>query len=402
MLTVISSQDMLEEHCHRMLDAGVLALDTEFVRTKTLKPQLGLVQIFYDNDLVLIDPLNGLDLQPLKSVMASDKVVKVVHACSEDIEALIAGLDVVPAAIFDTQFALALLNKGVGWGYGKFVQEYLGVTLEKAEARTDWLARPLSPQQLSYAADDVIYLFQAYQALRKEISSSKTYSIVLQESASVVERKQAQMPVSTAFLQISNAWRLQAKQRTVLQYLAAWRLQEARRQDLALNFVIKESFLITLAQRMPTSIASLHAVPELPAPTKRRYGQTIVKLVTMAMQHHDQIPDAAQIPKLRRVSEFAAYKQTASALHVALEEVARAAEVPMEVLASKKQVNQLLSWWWLVFDENRAMGLKPDLLRGWRGKLCEHTIREVLQGEPPQAQDLLAQVEDIEHDLCHL
>jgi ribonuclease D len=402
MLTVISQQNVLEEHCRCMLEAGILALDTEFVRTRTLKPQLGLVQIFYNNQLALIDPSNGLDLQPLRSVIASNKVVKVVHACSEDIEAIIAGLDVVPAAIFDTQFALALLNKGVGWGYGKFVQEYLGVTLEKAEARTDWLARPLSQQQLSYAADDVIYLFQAYQSLRNELGSGAAYDIVLKESGSVIERKLAYMPISMAFLQISNTWRLQAKQRTVLQYLAAWRLKEARKQDLALNFVIKESFLIALSQRMPTSLSGLHSIPELPAPTKRQHGQTIVKLVAKALQHHEQLAEGAHIPKLRRVSEFAAYKQTASALHAAFEEVARAAKVPIEVLASKKQVNQLLSWWWLVLDENRAMGLKPDLLRGWRGALCEHKIREVLDGEPPQQHDLFTQVGDIEHDLCDL
>lgn len=402
MLTVISHQSELDEHCRGMFAVGIIALDTEFVRTRTLKPLLGLIQIFYAEHVVLIDPLNGLDLNPLKAVIASDKVVKIVHACSEDIEALITGLEIVPSTLFDTQFALALLNKGAGWGYGRFVNEYLGVSLEKAEARTDWLARPLTQEQLSYAADDVIYLDRAYNILKLELEDTFMFPLVLQESASLIERKQAQMPLRFAFLQIKNAWRLQAKQRTVLQYLAAWRLREARVQDMALNFVVKESLLITLAQRMPTTMSALHAIPELLAPTKRRYGHVLLTLISRAIQHHERLPESAHIPKLKRVSEFATYKQTFASLQTLCIQIAETAKIPPEVFASKKQINQLLSWWWLLCDENRAMGLKPELLRSWRYALCGPSITTLLAGDPPEQNELLAQIEDIEHDLCDL
>ena len=162
--TLIQSDAELAEAARRWAEAPALGLDTEFVRTNTFYHRLGLIQVCDGSTAWLVDPLAARDLAPLAAVFRSPGV-KILHSASEDIEVFYRALGVLPAPLFDTQIAGAFAGKGAFLSYQKLVAACLGVELAKEETRTDWLARPLSPGQLAYAAEDVAFLLPVYEQL---------------------------------------------------------------------------------------------------------------------------------------------------------------------------------------------------------------------------------------------
>ncbi|MGO4779202.1 ribonuclease D, partial [Lysobacter sp. 2RAB21] len=115
--------------------------------------------------ILLVDPLRPGVNEALAPILADTAILKVVHSPSEDLVAFKHACGVVPKPLFDTQQAAALAGIGSGLGYQKLVEQLTGVALAKGETRSDWMRRPLSPSQLEYAADDVLYLFAMHDAL---------------------------------------------------------------------------------------------------------------------------------------------------------------------------------------------------------------------------------------------
>ncbi|WP_100656800.1 ribonuclease D [Alteromonas flava] len=378
---LITDQASFSSLCQQLSQCSAIAIDTEFVRTRTLLPQMGLIQINDGNHTFLIDPLPLHDLAPLADVLTNPSVVKVLHACSEDLEVFISHLGVAPTPVFDTQFAANLLNLGPTLGYSKLVELECSVVLDKGESRTDWLARPLSDKQLVYAANDVVYLYQIYQQLRPRIDAQNWLNIVYSEIAILAAKKASQVPPDFAYLFFGNAWKLNATQRYVLKRLAAWRLTLARKQDIAINFIVKEQHLIAIAMRLPQSKNELHAMKTLLPQEIRRHGDTLVRLVSDALSEWRDDNESVQVAKVIRLNDLGKYKKQLAELKKLCRTVAEQTGIDEAIIASKKQLNQLLKWWWFDIDETAVQGLQPDLLSGWRKPLFQDKLLALL-GQP--------------------
>ena len=126
---IITTDDELAEYCASSLDVAYLALDTEFIRTRTWFPQCGLIQMCNGKQTVLVDPLEITQWQPFKELLVAPTVVKVLHSCSEDLEVFMHLLETVPKPLFDSQFAACIAGIGTTLGYAKLVQEMLGIGL---------------------------------------------------------------------------------------------------------------------------------------------------------------------------------------------------------------------------------------------------------------------------------
>ena len=161
----IRDNDSLGQHCAEWQNLPFVALDTEFMRVDTFYPIAGLIQIGDGERAYLIDPLTIDNWQPLSALLENPAVVKVLHACSEDLEVLLRLTGSLPAPLFDTQLAAAYLNLGFSMGYSRLVKEVLDLDLPKGETRSDWLQRPLSETQISYAAEDALHLAEVYVSL---------------------------------------------------------------------------------------------------------------------------------------------------------------------------------------------------------------------------------------------
>lgn len=369
----ITNNQALSEFCQQASQSEFIAVDTEFVRTRTLYPQLGLIQIFDGKQLVLVDPLAIDDFSSLKALLTNPNVVKVLHSCSEDLETFWHAFKVMPSPIFDSQFAASIVGMGSALGYAKLVEIMLDVIVDKGESRTDWLARPLRDEQCDYAAKDVLYLFQLYPELKARVEEQDKLPWVYAEIAHLALKKQTPLPLDSVYLTIKNNWKLSSKSVLILKKLAAWRTSTARQRDMALNFVVREENLVSIATLQPSSKNELRTIQGVNPHEVRIHGDALLDIVADCQN----MSEKTYPPRVKRLNDIEAYKNTAASVKKLCLSIAEKYSIPPELVGSKKQINQLLKWCWFEQDETREMGLHPDLLSSWRKALFANELVKI-------------------------
>lgn len=369
----IKTNDDLAAFCAKAKTKQSIAIDTEFVRTRTYYPQIGLIQAYDGEQLVLIDPLEIDQFDSLRDLLVDPEVTKILHSCSEDLEVFWRYFGVIPKPLFDSQIAASMCNMGNALGYAKLVEVLLGISLDKGESRTDWLARPLTNEQCHYAANDVIYLMQLYPLLLEKISQVERLDWVFDEALLQTNKKEFLLPPQWAYLTIKHNWLVKGQSLLILKKLAQWRVEKARRKDIALNFIVRESCLIDIAKRRPTELHGLKAIEGLGPIDIRRHGEEILDIVATCV---DKTPDDYPDP-IQRLADFPKFKGISKAIRTLCEEKAEALDIPIEILASKRQINQLLKWLWFKHDETRIVGLRPDFLMGWRKQILQKELEHL-------------------------
>lgn len=358
----IEQQQELEAALAQLKAAPMLSVDTEFIRTRTYFAQLALVQVYDGRNTYLFDPTTLDDLQPLWQLLSTKLLV--FHAFGEDIELLNKLAPSLSERIVDTQIACAFLGQGLSFGYAGALKEYLNVDISKSQSRTDWLKRPLSAQQLTYACEDVTYLFELYQKLELLLKEQGYYEYFLQECAFQIQQRTRSVNIKLAYKSVKGSWQLSRQQLSVLQLLASWRLEQAINRNMALTWVVKSEHLFDLARLQPTTEAELSG---LLLPNERRlHGRTLLKLIKQAQELEEQ-----QWPeKIIRPIDTPAYKKELKQAQSVLKQVANKQHLPVEILASKKTINQYLLWRYKGGDLTKP----PILLSDWRGLLLQEAL----------------------------
>ncbi|MDH2923870.1 ribonuclease D [Nicoletella semolina] len=365
----VDTQSKLLECCTQASQKSVVALDTEFVRIRSYYPQLGLIQLFDGNNVYLIDPQGINDFSCFKALLANTQIIKVLHACSEDLEVFLYHIQQMPTPMLDTQIMAAFLGEGASLGFAKLVELYLGITLDKGESRTDWLARPLSEKQCQYAAADVFYLLPIYHQLVEKLNQTGWQTAAQQECETLLVKRQQLSDSLKAYQDIGNAWQLTSQQLAVLRILAKWRLEEAQKRNRALNFIVKEQSLWQIAKIQPKHTATLL---EFMHPNEvRAYGKKLLWLVEQSRA----ISEKDYPPPITRLVDDPDYKATLKGLQ---QQIARIipADLPSELFASKRQLNQLFKWHKMGQDPQHL----PELLQGWRRSYGEQLYQAVFGG----------------------
>ncbi len=224
------------------------AVDTEFHRERTYYPKLALLQIAWPGGLVLIDPL-AVDLA-LFSTVLSGPGVAVMHAASQDIEVLQRACGTIPSVLFDTQVAAGFLGFSTP-SLASLVGRVLDVDLPKANRLTDWLRRPLAPDQQRYAASDVIHLLRLTELLRQELEASGRLAWAEAECEELRTRRWGPPEPEDAWLRLKDARALRGRSRGIAQAVAAWRERRAAATDQPVRFVLSDMALIGIANAAP-------------------------------------------------------------------------------------------------------------------------------------------------------
>ncbi|TMP31695.1 ribonuclease D [Pseudoalteromonas rubra] len=366
----IQLQAELDAFVVNISDSKVLAIDTEFMRRRTLYPEIALIQVYDGEHLALIDPLSELDFSGLWHLLRDESIVKVLHSPSEDIEVFQKYAGFVPTPLFDTQFALQLLGEGNCVGFANMVKNMLDIELDKSMSRTDWLKRPLQASQLEYAAADVFYLLPCYQTISKKIAEKGLSHIVTCESQLIAQKRAFRTPDHYLYLGIKNVWQLKPRDLAVLRTLASWRQNKAEKKNLALNFVLKEHNMVEIAKRRPGSLNSLRNVPGVEPMEVNRSGKEILACIEAGKA----IPESELPARVQRLIDYPGYKGAAKEIKQAIAEVAREHDIPVDVFASKKQINQVIGWNWKLDEQQRKTFLKPDLFQGWRHEILKDAL----------------------------
>ncbi|HCC5242873.1 TPA: ribonuclease D [Salmonella enterica subsp. enterica serovar Typhi str. CT18] len=367
---MIETDDALASLCEAVRACPAIALDTEFVRTRTYYPQLGLIQLFDGANVALIDPLGISDWSPLKAVLRDTGITKFLHAGSEDLEVFLNAFGELPEPLIDTQILAAFCGRPLSWGFASMVEEYTGVALDKSESRTDWLARPLSERQCEYAAADVWYLLPIAKKLMIETEAAGWLPAALDECRLMQQRRQEIQVPEEAWRDITNAWQLRTRQLACLQLLADWRLRKARERDMAVNFVVREENLWAVARYMPGSLGELDSLG-LSGSEIRFHGKTLISLVAKAQA----LPEEALPEPLLNLMDMPGYRKAFKAIKALVAEVSASHHVSGELLASRRQINQLLNWHWKLKPQNG----QPELISGWRAELMAEKLTLLLQ-----------------------
>jgi len=284
----IDSADALKAFCQTLQGERWIALDTEFIREKTYYPQLCLLQVGVPGNLACIDPTAIKDMSSLMDILYDRNVIKVLHSCSQDMEIFACMQGQVPGPVFDTQLAAPLLGLPEQTGYANFVQEMLGVTLDKSQTRTDWSRRPLETAQLAYAADDVRYLAEIYPVFRKKLEALGRLEWLDAEFAQCEEIGRYIRDPKQVWQRIRGLEKLKPRALSILQSLAEWRENIAREKNLPRNWVLKDDALMDIARLAPTNRDKLGSIRSLPPKTLDRYASAIIEHVSRAAEHSPQ------------------------------------------------------------------------------------------------------------------
>ncbi len=366
---MIIDNESLNKVCQAARQTPLLALDTEFVRTRTYYPRLGLIQLYDGEQISLIDPLKITEWQPFINLLQDEAVLKFVHAGSEDLEIFLHQFNALPVPVIDTQILAAFTGQAQSIGFAALVEHYTQIVLDKSEARTDWLERPLTEKQCQYAAADVNYLLPVAHQLMKQVEASGWLAAAFDESQALCQRRRKIMVPQDAWQDITNASQLRPRQLAALRLLAAWRLEQARAEDLAVNFVIREENLWKVARYLPDSLSELDQL-EIPGREIRCYGVQLLELVFQA-----RAISSCDLPKpLKNLVDMPGYKLIYKAIKAQVATTAAGCGLTPELLASRRQIHQLLSWYWQLKSSNSM----PELITGWRGDLLKTDLEAIL------------------------
>jgi len=376
---LIEDEISLQKLCQQYNNAEILAIDTEFVRTRTLYPKLGLLQVFDGKQLALIDPVAINDLSPFWQLLTNEKIVKVLHACSEDLEVFLTSANCKPVNLIDSQIIMSFLGHGLSMGYAAMVEHFTGIALDKSESRTDWMKRPLTQRQLDYASADVDYLFQLYPKFMSEIEQVGRLDYAKQETQLLIDKKFTPIDEDNLYSQMKLACRLNSQQLNTLQHLARWRFQQAKKRDLPIGFVAKDHTLMAIAQYNPQTIEAMNKIKGAELLDIRHKGKTMLSIVKLALETNESDYPS----KIARLDEYPGYKQIFKTVKAFIVNIAEKNDMTIENLASKKQINQFLTWHFNVNDvrvlasESSTKTLMPnvDILTGWRNELFGQTLQ---------------------------
>lgn len=346
-----------------------IAIDTEFLRERTYRPELCLLQIASggkDQTIACIDPLAVDNIDPLLDVIYNPSILKVLHAASQDLEIFYWLRGEVPRNLFDTQIAAPLMGFAEQIGYGNLVNEVLKIELSKSHSRADWSRRPLPPQQLQYAADDVIYLSQMYPIIRNKLEQLGRLSWLDQEWLDITRSEIYEKPADEMWKRLRHIEKLKGPRLSIAQHLASWRELTAREENLPRNWLMKDETITDLAKQMPDDLNELNHVRGLSSGTIRHHGQSLVDTINRA---REIAPVKVQIPK-RKAKLTPAQEAALDALTAVTHLYANNLQINASILAPRKSLEDLLRG-----DRD------TNVTQGWRGKLIGGALCNVLDGK---------------------
>tara|TARA_A100000164_G_scaffold129268_1_gene114639 strand:+ start:129 stop:1277 length:1149 start_codon:yes stop_codon:yes gene_type:complete len=298
-MTLITETSKLIDACERFSRDSFLAIDTEFMRERTYYPQLCLIQIAGKDEAVTVDALaTKINLNPILDLMANHKIIKVFHACRQDMEIFFNLNRRIPFPVFDTQIGAMVCGYGESVGYDKLVRQITGVQIDKSSRFTDWSHRPLSKQQLNYALSDVTHLRTVYESLLNQLEKNGRINWLNEEFQNVLNPKTYDIPLDQIWkrLKIKNG---RPKFLILVRELCAFREKEAQNRNIPRNRVIRDDILLDIAARSPRSSVDLAKVRSLSAPfAEGRLGKSILRVVAEASNIPES--DAPQLEKLNK------------------------------------------------------------------------------------------------------
>ncbi len=361
--TLIETSDAMDELVLRLSKEKVVAVDTEFFRETTYYPKLALVQIATHDVVACIDPL-AFDAKPaLKKILCNKNITKIFHSCSQDMEVLFYYLNEIPAPIYDTQIANALLTDHHQIGYAALVENELNIQLDKSQTRTNWLQRPLTEKQIQYAGDDVLYLYQLHQILEKKLHDTGRQPWFDEESKKLIcHEDDLQVTVDTLWKRVKGATKLNREKLVIVQAIAEWRERIAQQKDKTRKRALSDNLVIQLASEQTVDGDVLNQIISPQYDISSQDKEQLLTTIKLAKNSpKDSWPDN------RFTVLDGQQKLLLKAIQLQVNEKADELNISSSILCSRKDIEQLiLQMTGNHTTDGQAPEIKPGIIQGWR------------------------------------
>ena len=358
---MIESAAQLERALKAFMTCEVIGIDTEFVRERTWRADLGLVQLSDGEHVWLVDPLACGSLEPLAALFENRDITKVLHAPSEDLDVLLHTTGSVPDPLYDTQIACAMLGQSLQMGYHKTVEWLLGIAIDKGETRSNWCLRPLRPAQIRYAALDVCLLPMMHKLLHERLEKLDRESWLAEDCARLLDKARTPADPEESWKRLNGNGRLDGKSLAILKSLASWRDREAESRNLARGFVIKDHELLTIANKKPGSLEALAALDISHPKTIERHGKALIEVVGNVLQQGLTL----QGPEMLKPE----HRKLMSDMRHLVKQKADELSVDPALLASRRELEGLI-----LLPQGEAL---PERFLGWRSAIITTGLIEL-------------------------
>ena len=361
----ITDQNTLNDFYNKCKIEKVLAVDTEFIRDSTYYPSLCLIQIAGMNFAAAIDPLAKLDMSPIWELLLNKNILKVFHACRQDIEIFFGLMGEIPTPIYDTQIAAMFCGLGDQVGYESLVNNFLGLSINKEHQFTNWLQRPLSQNQINYAISDVTHLINIFPLIRQAIKDNNREEWVTKELEHLSKKELYQVKADEVWKKIklknSNPQML-----NLLKYLASWRENECKKRNIPRNRLIRDDVLINISFSKPKTISELKKIRAIPKNLSNDDFFQILEVVDKAQKvKRDEWPliSTSTSPQIS--------KSSLELLKILLKYCSEENGLAEKVIANTDDLKSIL--------EGQKKNMK--VFTGWRNKIFGEIALSLLNGK---------------------
>jgi len=360
---LLETPEKLSEAAAIWRRAQVLGIDTEFLRERTYRAELGLVQVSDGETAWLVDTIKLRHLEPLKALFTDSRILKVFHSASEDLEVLWHVLGVTPAPMIDTQIACAMLGQPLQMSYHHMVKWMMEVEVDKEQTRSNWIRRPLTPAQLHYAATDVVFLPAAAENLKAALESRDRWNWLREDVEAMSDNSKHAVDHEQSYLRINASSHLDLPSLHVLKALAAWREKTADEKNLARGFVIKDPVLVQIATEKPATPSELAEIEGIHPNVRQRHQDVILAIVEASRNLETPLRQNEPLGPTQKIR--------LKSLRKVVTEKATELDVDPALLASRKLLESLI--------RTQAAGEPlPDRLTGWRYELITRQFMTIL------------------------
>lgn len=347
---LLETPAQLEEAAKAWEKSAILGLDTEFIRERTYRADLGLVQISDGKTAWLFDPLAITEYEPLCQMMNNPGIVKLLHSGSEDMEVLFNSIGTIPEPLVDTQIACAMLGQPLQLGYHHAIKWLFDVDIDKDQTRSNWLRRPLNQLQLHYAAMDVVLLPEMLLKLRPGLEEAGRWAWLEEDVARMQRTALESTDPETVYQRFSGIGRMDKETLQALKHLARWREGVADDRNRARGFVISDSAMLQMARRKPSTAEELSSIDDIHPVALSRYAEDLLR--TIADAARDQAPvekfeqlDEQQRQQLTKMRDIVQTRSTQLGIEPALLASRRELEKLVRALAAGTPIPERFLGW---------------------------------------------------------
>ncbi len=370
---LVCQQSEFDDVCGAIHEAGIVAMDTEFVSEGCYRPELCLLQLALPGEEIVVDPLAVPDLSAWWDIMAGDEVTVVAHAARQEVRFCLDFAGRRPCNLWDVQIAEGLRTRSYPLNHERLVSRVLGKKVPGTQSRTDWRRRPLTDRQVSYARDDVRFLLEIHDRQSKSLGSKGRGDWAAAEFERMIDEVEAERG-EESWRRLSGVNRLDRTGLAVARAVYWWRDRCGEELNQPVRRVLRDDLLIDIAKRKPKSVDEVLATRDMTRRNFKRHAEALAETVRDVLAGTgEDYPE-----RLKRRGEIHDDDHVlGQLLAIALANRCAELEVAATLVGTSDDLKALIRWH--VHGEKNSA--PPRLCTGWQAEVCGDLLTDVLDGK---------------------